>query len=714
MIVTIRFTIKQKFKFDTNSGGYYKNMNQDLINQIKHEMYTSDEDVNREYYGSMQSYYENIDKYLDRIPDVYDKIYIAQYANNFEKANELISSLDLSDEIRRKYERLLQDNADLNETIDIRILSSKYNFLDDILDMIVTDKRVQEQLLSLSDEKLELFKMLYQRLEENVDYNIPYITTILNKMGRTTPYTAWRNTPYYRYEELENSIIEGLENGKELSTEEIDNLLYLYTSNLKWDINNLEELSDFPNIFQSSVDAFMEKAQSEEPKDLDNIKLALLLKTYGINVKTATNICKKYNIKGIPITQENVDLFEMYKAMLDIIGEDNPDVLIDTYNQFSSQMSPHPNFMRTITFENSMRKVFAQTLNSSVYKCTDSYTINDGVKIFDAGTDFKMIVTAIGAYQGDFPDQENYFDYWNSPTIRSHGNCCSLIGNNNLSMATPKNIILGFSTMDDNMLLLSGCKDLNSTTSSRNFNIASEESFGTNPDDPYIEFSNPDILIDNTRGDYNELVYERRDLSSNPLFYKKNPDYIVFIEEYENIDDYFEEYKDNPDALAYLNEQKKSQEHQLEQSLKAAKDFNIPIVRINRETCAKQAIFEIEQLLSEFENTLNPEYLERMICQFENNRVGNHDKHLIIRSKYFSTTQMSTYLNRLEKTISNIEDTNLRNTLLNKYKKAIVREQEKIKKAGITRKSGQTSGIDFESTLARIEEMAVEPSTVSK
>lgn len=689
-------------------------MNQDLINQIKHEMYTSDEDVNREYYGSMQSYYENIDKYLDRIPDVYDKIYIAQYANNFEKANELISSLDLSDEIRRKYERLLQDNADLNETIDIRILSSKYNFLDDILDMIVTDKRVQEQLLSLSDEKLELFKMLYQRLEENVDYNIPYITTILNKMGRTTPYTAWRNTPYYRYEELENSIIEGLENGKELSTEEIDNLLYLYTSNLKWDINNLEELSDFPNIFQSSVDAFMEKAQSEEPKDLDNIKLALLLKTYGINVKTATNICKKYNIKGIPITQENVDLFEMYKAMLDIIGEDNPDVLIDTYNQFSSQMSPHPNFMRTITFENSMRKVFAQTLNSSVYKCTDSYTINDGVKIFDAGTDFKMIVTAIGAYQGDFPDQENYFDYWNSPTIRSHGNCCSLIGNNNLSMATPKNIILGFSTMDDNMLLLSGCKDLNSTTSSRNFNIASEESFGTNPDDPYIEFSNPDILIDNTRGDYNELVYERRDLSSNPLFYKKNPDYIVFIEEYENIDDYFEEYKDNPDALAYLNEQKKSQEHQLEQSLKAAKNFNIPIVRINRETCAKQAIFEIEQLLSEFENTLNPEYLERMICQFENNRVGNHDKHLIIRSKYFSTTQMSTYLNRLEKTISNIEDTNLRNTLLNKYKKAIVREQEKIKKAGITRKSGQTSGIDFESTLARIEEMAVEPSTVSK
>ena len=475
-------------------------MNQDLIDKTIHEMIYSDEYVIKNYYGIMIHVYNDLDKYLSKIPDIYDKIHIAQFANNFDKVNELIASLKLSDEIRAKYERLLQNNADLNETIDIRILSSKYNFLDDILDMIVTDRIVQEQLLSLSDEKLKLFKILYQRIEQNIDYNIPYITTILNKMGKITPYSSWRNNPNYRYEELENSIIESLKNGETLSDEEIDNLLYLYTSNVKWEVNNLKELSNFPSLFQTHIDNLMKKAQSQEPKDIDNIKLALLLKTYGINLEAATNICKKYNIKGIPITKENVDLFQMYKAILDIIREDNPYVLIDTYNQFSKEMSPHPNFMRTITFENSMRKVFSKTLNSSIYKCNGSYTTtNDGVNIFDAGTDFKMIVTAIGAYQNNFLDQENYFDYWNSPTIRSHGNCCSLIGNNNLSMANPKNIILGFSTMDENMLLLSGCRDINSTPTSRNFNIASEESFGTHEDDPRIEFSNPDILIDNTR-----------------------------------------------------------------------------------------------------------------------------------------------------------------------------------------------------------------------
>lgn len=690
-------------------------MNQDLINKIKKELIYDDDYVVKDYYGIMINVYENIDKYLDRIPDIYDKIHIAQYTNNFEKVNELISSLELSDNIKSKYESLLQNNAELNETIDLRILSSKYDFLDDLLDMIVADREVQEQILSLSDEKLELFKKLYERLGENVDYKVPYLCTILNKMGKLTPYTVWRNNPSLRYEELEDSIIEGLKNGKELSTEELDNLLYLYISNVKLNITTLEELGDFQNIFQHFIDDHIKQDLEEDSKDIRSIKYALLLKAYGIDVDTATTICKKYNIKGIPITQENIDLFEMYKAMLDILGEDNPDVLIDTYNQFSKEMDVKPNFMRVITFENSMKKIFSHTLMDSTYKCNDSYTITDGVKIFDAGTDFKMIVTAIGAYQDNFSDKENYFDYWNSPTIKSHANCCSLIGNNNLSMANPKNIILGFSTMDDNMLLSCGSRDLNSTPLSRNFNIASLEAFGTNPDNPYIEFSNPDIMLDNTRSDYNELVYERRDLSSNPLFYKKNPDYIVFIEEYESFDDYFEEFKDNPEMLAYLNEQKESQESKLAQSLKAAKDFNVPIVKINRERCAKKSILEIEKLISDFETTLDSTCLERAICQFENNRVGNHDKHLIIRNKYFSTEQMNIYLNRLEKAISTIQDSNLKSMLLSRYKNVISREQEKIKKADtVTRTYGQTSGIDFDATFSRIEEMEIEQSTVTK
>ena len=43
-------------------------------------------------------------------------------------------------------------------------------------------------------------------------------------------------------------------------------------------------------------------------------------------------------------------------------------------------------------------------------------------------------MTSVGAYQ-DGLEIEDYSKYWNSPHIRSHGNCCSLIANNNLSTA---------------------------------------------------------------------------------------------------------------------------------------------------------------------------------------------------------------------------------------------------------------------------------------
>ena len=625
--------------------------------------------------------------------------------------------MQLDDETKAKYSSFLQNNADLNETIDIRVLLPKYSFLNDMIDMIVTNRDVQEQLLSLSDEKLELFKLMYQRISENVDYRVPYVTALLNRMGTITPYTSWKNT-YYRYEQLEGSIIESIKDGRELSVEEIDNLLYLYTTNVIWNVHSIEELRNFTKengIFQISIDNIIQDEQKQEKKDINRIKNALLLKTYGIDLISAEALCKRYNIKGIKINQDNIDLFEMYKAMLEIIGENDANVLIDVYNQFSNQTEVSPNFMRVITFENAMRKTFAQNLNMSVFKCGDNYTLEGDVKIFDAGTDFKMIVTAIGAYQSNFEDKDNYKEYWNSPTIRSHGNCCSLIGNNNLSMANPKNVIFGFSTMDDNMLLLSSSRDINSTPSSRQFNIATEQGLGTNytiDGKKYssigrmglgIEFSNPDNLLDNTRGDYNELVYERRDLSSNPTFYKKNPDYIVYIEEYENIDEYFEQYKDNNEMLIYLNKQKEQQKYQLEQSLKAAKDFDIPIVKINRERCAKQAITEIEQSISDFENSLDPDLIKKIICQFENNRVGNHDKHAIIRDKYFSVAQMNSYLSKIEQVISNIEDRNLRNMLLNEYNRAIVGEQKKVESCKRFRKNGQTSGFDFETTLNRIK-----------
>lgn len=65
-------------------------MNQDLLNELKKQMIYNDEESVEEYYGIVINVYKDIDKYLSQIPDMYDKIHFAQYANNYKKVNELI------------------------------------------------------------------------------------------------------------------------------------------------------------------------------------------------------------------------------------------------------------------------------------------------------------------------------------------------------------------------------------------------------------------------------------------------------------------------------------------------------------------------------------------------------------------------------------------------------------------------------------------------
>lgn len=676
------------------------NIRQQILSSYKLEIPRHREERVENYYGDMIEVYDDIDEYLDSLESTYDKISLAQWANNYKKVEELIKELELTEEEQELYLRLKEKNIDLNETLNFEILSPKYQFLNKMLDMITTDRLIQEQILSLSDEMLEVFKILYNRINEVSDYPVPYITQILRKMGYVTPQTHWMNNFHY-YDELNQDIERLIKQGYQFTDQEIDTLLFLYNNNMQFTVGNMEEVTNFGHKDtrdQLETDSIIEEQRNSDKKNLDIIKTALLVKTYGIGLNSAKEIIRKYNLTKLKVTEENKDLFEMYKAILQIVNENNPNTLISIYDDFSKEMNPHFDFMRTTTFENNLRKEFAKSLNREVFKTDNqNYTTINGIKVYDAGLDFKMIVTAIGAYQGDFKDQDNYSEYWNSPHIRSHGNCCSLIGNNNLSMAEVKNIILGFSTMSDNMLLLSGDKDLDSTPDSRKFNTTENSSRNI--------FTSGDELLDSTRGNYNELVYERRDLSSNPKFYKKNPDYIVFIEEYEDIDKYIELYSDgeNDKKLAYLLKQKEKEEHLWQETLKAAQDFGVPIVKINREKCAKNESRKIEDMVTNFEETKNPELISKIITQFHNNRFGNKEGHPLIASVYFSKQIMEKYLERIDNAILSIDDENLRNSVLTSYKTAVEVEHKKVDYYRYIADTKKLSAIDFDKTLKVIQ-----------
>lgn len=680
----------------------YLKEKQEKINKVKLNIIeNADWDIIY-YYGINQYVYENIDEYLDDLDNDYDKINVAQWANNFTTVKKLIKNLKLDPYKKLKYLKLLDKNIELDETINFEILDPKYDFLDDVLDSITTDIIVQEQITSLPEEYLELFKLLYNNLKKITDYPIPYISKILETMGYVTPNDSHLNN-YHKYDKLSHNIGKLLLKGYTLTDNDIETLLFLYTSSVKWKVDNIWELREFgkPNTKdQLDMDNIIEKQRNAPNKNIKFIKTALLWKTYCINLSEAENICKRYDLLSLEINEDNKDLFEMYKAILNIINENDPDILIEIYDKFVKEHNTRLDFMRITTFETDLRKEFAKDLNKVVFKTEDKESTNvDGVKIIDANTDFKMIVTSIGAYQKSYTEQENYSDYWNSKKIRSHGNCCSLIANNNLSMVEPKNIILGFSKMSDNMLLLSGYKDINSTPDSRNFNaIKKQEKY----------FVGHTKLINNTRSSFNELVYERRDLNTNPLFYKKNPDYIVFIEEYLDINKYIDKYKDNKELYEYILEQKQRQDRLWKESLKAAKDFNVPIVKINREKCAINSITYINNLINQLKTTKNPKLIEEIITQFENNRVGNNKNHKLVREEYFSKHSMNEILCNIENLINQESNIKLKKELLESYINIINLENKKVEENKNFRRLGQTSGINFDEVLKRIEEMKID------
>lgn len=668
------------------------------LERIIQEIWKNEKEEITEYYGVQISTYRHIDIYLEQLPSIEEKIWLAQRCNNKEKIAELTSQIQLDEYQTKLYEKLKEHNIELDETLNFKLLNPKYEFLGNLLDAMSTDRVVQEQLVSLSDEKLELFKIMYRRLQEVSKYNVPYVSCILRRLGYTIPETSWQNR-FHHYDDLTAELEKQLREAGTLDDNLVDSLLFLYARPCFWNVRTLEEVKELstPNskILQEQNQIVQEEKKSSK-KDIARLKSALLGITYGLDLKTASKICKKYHMEGLERTEENEDLFEMYQAISSIVKEENPDTIIAVYEMFQTEMPFELEFMNITTFEADLRKEFAKSLNQSVWKLRgEPVQLLDGIPLYDADTDFKMIITSIGAYQPDFASQENYFTYWNSPEIVSHGNCCSLIANNNLSMIDPKTIILGFQTMDEGMLLLAGNQDLNSTPDSKDFNLLEHDDINA--------YMTADQYVDETRGSFNELVYERRDLSSNPKFYKKNPDYIVLIEEYEDIDETIKRYQNQPEIVAELLKQKELQEYHFQESVKAAKDFGIPIVKMNRERCAKKGIEKISEMLVELSTSKDPKWIQKIITEFENNRVGNNENHKIIREQYFSQEKMKQIQSQIETMIETEPNFDIRSQLLSGYENAVQQEQERVKKCYYNRVNGQESGIDFDATQKRIQ-----------
>lgn len=665
------------------------------------------------YYGRIDTIYlhaKDLIKNIEQL-NVNDKIVLAQLLGDDESIDYFKSKLDTGQEQIIKYNELYKINRDIDKTLNPEFLNNRYDFLIKRREILSTDIGIQQQIIGLSDERLEIFKMLYEKLEKETKYSIPYISNVLAMLSD------------YRYDmkrqkvdditEKYGGVLEELsgmiKTGETITDEDLTNLLFLSQAvGVSFNVDSVKGLRELSYIADEERESVLSTLDEEEKKknpDIDRIKGVVLINVYGLHPQIASDILKSFDIEGIAVDEKNKEIIEIYNAIRNIMSEEDPKLLMRVIRESLPNLQFSNNYAKVYKLENELRTMFAREYNSKIYSPNGMPDkLQGAIPVYYADDKFKMMVTSIGAYQVGLRIR-NYKDYWNSPRILSHMNCCSMIANNNLSMADVKKTIFGFSSFDEHMLLLSGVKDLNSTPLSKDMHGTA---IGKR-----IRYMNPDKMIDHTRTDYNEIVYERRDLAENALEFKKQPDYVLFIKEFIDEEKYLDHYENayaiGADYETYPHIQFKIEEQEklYNEAFRAAQDLGIPVVVVNREKCIRNQKSEINNALREFEKTQNPDLISKMITEFENARASLGKDHLLLQNLYFSDSDMQALLSVIESVIeSKRYGSPERKSLKLAYYKALKLENAKYKNSNSVSKSrGQTTAINYKQVKESLERL---------
>lgn len=483
----------------------------------------------RYYYGDDLRDEGILSKALDKVSDVLDKITLLEWTGHFDEAWKLIKELDFDED---KFWSLKKFNFELEKTIDIRVLNKKYSFLDKVLNVITADIDFQQKLISLDDRELNLFKKLMNDVPDK--YFLSFAECFLDNMGES-PF----KDSMVRYDLLNQSLPDSL------SDAEREALIFLYNSRVSFDVQSYEELE-----FLNSPEFWMEKLN--QANDLDEIK-EVLLSRCGFDLKSACLLIKTYDIKDVNVPSS---VLETYNYILKVIES-------ESVSELKELGFEDKGFKNYYLFDRRLKEAFLENINQSLEFNGDS---------------FKLLVTVLGAYGRD-REIDDYKDLWTRAKI-SPLMSCSLVSDDNLALAPVKTVILGFKEMNRNLLNMKE-QDLNSGVSENDLNQASKIPGN---------FQSSSSLIDETRSDYNELVFERYD-----DFKVVMPDYVLW-------------FRDNKKGY--------------EMALKAASDFDIPLIEIDPYKLGEKWSLEISQMVERLNDSNFESLALEIITKFLNNRNG--------------------------------------------------------------------------------------------
>lgn len=366
----------------------------------------------------------------------------------------------------------------------------------------------------------------------------------------------------------------------DINTVNMENLLYILLNGDVIGIKSQEDINNYHRLI------FEKSAKQIKDKDLDQKRDAIFLKGFGLtdysNMLRAVRDQRKNGIRKIYYLYgedihliENEELKKLFNFIKTVIECESAEKLEEIYKNIV------PMKLDTYKLESLLKSEYLKLYNKLLL---DPKTLQQGKDgLYDAGVDFNIITTSVGAYHSVKP--KNYKTDWNRPSLASPHFCASYIRNDMLGTAPVHNVLYGFSNMGTNSLALSGAGDIYSHgTSLVSKSEDAEKYYGPNKQ---LYFS-----AQNNKFKYNEMDFKRIQDGI-----KKSPDYILVFRRDGIIDN-------------------------IEEAKKASADWdNLPIVVIDINKVLENEKDKLANLINDFYTNPTKGQYENIKIKITNNRV---------------------------------------------------------------------------------------------
>lgn len=403
-------------------------------------------------------------------------------------------------QMKNKVEVLLLQNDEVLDTLDVRILTSDYDDLLVLLNVISVYPDIQSKIVAMRPNEYRMFVSIIKGMDKaGIDWVSIAEDLISNLSGQNyrrlfedPRMTSYVNKMYIQY---------ASDNVSKIDFNDIENLEYMVSLLTNGNMFNLNTYTDITKLNRKRIynDLLIGNIEDQYMSGLSNtdkLKNVIFLKRFGHTLDVAEAVYNRYldDYDGVMKVLNSEDEQEIRKYVVEVRGINSPERIKSEVERIQRENRVIKSYITTLKkileekdseklkqyyiesnitngnqiyrLDSYIRKFFCREKNKSLYRPQDKDRVTiDSRSVYLVQDDFKISMTSL----------DSYSQAWDLDVkkVKNHGMCTNICANNNLNHAPIRGACIAFTDYDERSLYASSPWDLGSSGVVSSMNISS-------------------------------------------------------------------------------------------------------------------------------------------------------------------------------------------------------------------------------------------------